>query len=473
MNTLATLRRARIGLLPFVVLPLALDFKGEGGGIWQYLITGVTFAAAIGYLLSHPSMPAKTRLWRLSILALLAPVAGGIVTWLAYDLPFDRFARVAIPSWLLLLGVLIGARACVKGSPQRMANLVYWGCLISSIFTVFAGFLVTGASASEIRFQILSPVLLCLEAVLLHMIFVRRSYKRHHVVLLVASISLQVLSVTRSSIIAAFLLFVIAMWLGAPTFKRTTCGQASISAWRLARSQPKAPIHPTVHCARSCAVAPSGMSGGGAHRLIRATGGGGITAGALGGVAQALSSSRSEHASSEVVGLMADLRDGLDDEAVLRCGDHRVAQLGRALQVAVACGLVFHGGAILGARRSYPRCSRTSTPFQAAPASASSSMPATISFSSRLIPLDPDVGAALADRDDPIQLLVRPARAHVHPAAELVNELADLQLATSGASAWQISKGVPKAGALKSAAQPSTWSLRGWPPTSWFRRGLR
>jgi hypothetical protein len=242
MNTLATLRRARIGLLPFVVLPLALDFKGEGGGIWQYLITGVTFAAAIGYLLSHPSMPAKTRLWRLSILALLAPVAGGIVTWLAYDLPFDRFARVAIPSWLLLLGVLIGARACVKGSPQRMANLVYWGCLISSIFTVFAGFLVTGASASEIRFQILSPVLLCLEAVLLHMIFVRRSYKRHHVVLLVASISLQVLSVTRSSIIAAFLLFVIAMWLGAPTFKSFICRATSARlrsaprAWR-ARTQ--------------------------------------------------------------------------------------------------------------------------------------------------------------------------------------------------------------------------------------------
>lgn len=212
--------RSAAGLLPFIVLPLALDFKGaEGGGFWQYLVTGVTFVAAAAYLLSNPSMPAKTRLWRLAVLALLAPVLGGLFTWLAFGTPLDRFVRVAIPSWLLLTGVLVAARICWKGGAQHLMGLLYLGCLASAVFTVFAGFIVTGASVSEVRFQILSPVLSSLQAILLHKILVRRSYKWSHVIWLVATATLQVLSTTRSAVLAFLILFAAAVWLGAPTFK--------------------------------------------------------------------------------------------------------------------------------------------------------------------------------------------------------------------------------------------------------------
>ena len=53
-------------------------------------------------------------------------------------------------------------------------------------------------------------------------------------------------------------------------------GQASISAVRLARSHPNAPIHSIVQAASACAVASEGRSPGDWHRLIKATGGGGI-----------------------------------------------------------------------------------------------------------------------------------------------------------------------------------------------------
>src|SRR3954469_3696971 len=95
--------------------------------------------------------------------------------------------------------------------------------------------------------------------------------------------------------------------------------------------------------ARSCAVAPSARSAGAGHRLASDTGGGSILAGASGQVTHPLHSSSSEAAIGQVLGVMAKLRDGGDDEAVTGFGLHDVAQFCGALQVPVAGRLFVDG----------------------------------------------------------------------------------------------------------------------------------
>jgi hypothetical protein len=212
-------RFSALSLMPLVVLPLSLDFKGEeGGGAWQFLITGATLLAAMLYVAANPSIRVRSGLGRFGVLAVLIPVFGGLCSFVVNDVPFERFIRVAAQVWLFALAVLIGIRVAVHGRAEALTRLMFIGCGISVIFAVVAGFLVTGESAAGIRYQIVSHVMLPFEAMLLHKIIVLRRYRWKHMLLLTTCISIQVLSVTRSSILGLLVLLAAALWLSSPKF---------------------------------------------------------------------------------------------------------------------------------------------------------------------------------------------------------------------------------------------------------------
>jgi hypothetical protein len=207
--------RVSATLLPLIALPLALDFKSgvQGGGLWQYLVTGLTFVAMALYLVANPTIRAKTPLWRFSTWAVALPIVGGLLTFAVNRVSYDLFIRVVIPLWLFAGGLLIGARAVVKGRAELLHRLLFIGCGMSVAFTLVAGFVVSGQSVEDIRYQINSAVLLTFEAMLLHRILIVQRHRYRFAALLVLCIAIQLLSVTRSAVLGLALLAVAALWL--------------------------------------------------------------------------------------------------------------------------------------------------------------------------------------------------------------------------------------------------------------------
>jgi hypothetical protein len=211
-------------LLALFILPLAFDFKGaEGGGITQIGLAALTIGMWARLFFANGRMIAPVgKLWRLAFLALLVTLAGSVVSFLISDALLGNYARVFMPWLLLAMGFSVALRKTFTGNIEQINSLMYVGCGLSVIFTVFIGFTQTGLGFEEIRYQILSPVLLSFEAILLHQLLVERQRTVGAVFALIGCLAVQLFSVTRSSLLGFALILLAALWLSSTSISRFT-----------------------------------------------------------------------------------------------------------------------------------------------------------------------------------------------------------------------------------------------------------
>jgi hypothetical protein len=79
-----------------------------------------------------------------------------------------------------------------------------------------------GGSIADVRYRIVSPVLLGFQGLLLHEIVVERKPSKVAMTFFVATLVIELLSVTRSLLAGTLLLFCLATWLAAPTVTHLT-----------------------------------------------------------------------------------------------------------------------------------------------------------------------------------------------------------------------------------------------------------
>ena len=153
---------------------------------------------------------------KLVTFGLLATIIGSAVTQAMQGNDFGNYLRVLLPFLLFLLGYFV---ACHPWSDVRLAQIekaLFWAMVISLVFS-FAYGVATGGGLDNVRFRIVSVTFLGLQAILLHEFVVARRHPRFALALFLATIVIELLSVTRSLLVGTALLFVLATWLSAPS----------------------------------------------------------------------------------------------------------------------------------------------------------------------------------------------------------------------------------------------------------------
>lgn len=201
------------------LLPMSLDFRSAevGGTVWQYVVTGLVAVGWILFFGNGKFLRPRGALWKACHWAIVLTILGSFVSVAVNGTPLGDYARVFISIALFGMAFFFGVRMAHTGRTTVMGQLIDFGCLTSIVFTLFAGLTVAGQSISEIRYQILSPVLLPFEAILLHKILVARIKRRRNTLLLAGCLALQLLSVTRSVLLAFAVLLAVALWISSPT----------------------------------------------------------------------------------------------------------------------------------------------------------------------------------------------------------------------------------------------------------------
>jgi hypothetical protein len=203
------------------LVPLALDFKGAedaSSHLAQILLVAPTVGAGCLLLLIAPRFERRSHLRKLITFGLLLTVFGSLVTQLMQGNDFGNYLRVLLPFVLFTLGYFV---ACHPWSDVRLAQIeraLFWAMVISMVFSFGYG-MSMGGGIENVRFHIVSVTFLGLQAILLHEFVVARRHPRFALVLFLVTVTIELLSVTRSLLVGTALLFALATWLSAPSLR--------------------------------------------------------------------------------------------------------------------------------------------------------------------------------------------------------------------------------------------------------------
>ncbi|VXC33118.1 conserved membrane hypothetical protein [Burkholderia sp. 8Y] len=202
------------------ILPLAFDFKGAetASKAIQILLTVPAIFAGGALLLIAPRFAQRSRLrtWVTSLFALT--IVGSIATQLIQGNDPGNYMRVILPFALMLLGYLVACRPWDSLRLEQMERAMYWSMIASLIFSFVYG-MATGGGLENVRFRIVSVTFLCLQGLLLHEFVIAKRMTKFTVLLFLATVVIELLSVTRSLLVGTVLLFAYATWLAAPSVK--------------------------------------------------------------------------------------------------------------------------------------------------------------------------------------------------------------------------------------------------------------
>lgn len=203
------------------LLPLALDFKGAedaGSHLTQILLVAPSVAAGLLLLLIAPRFEYRSHLRKVITVALLVTIFGSLFTQILQGNDGGNYLRVMLPFLLFMLGYFV---ACHPWSDVRLAQIekaLMWAMIVSLVFSFVYG-VATGGGLATLRFRIVSVTFLALQAILLHEFVVAKRYTRFALALFLATIVIELLSVTRSLLVGTALLFVLATWLSATSLR--------------------------------------------------------------------------------------------------------------------------------------------------------------------------------------------------------------------------------------------------------------
>ncbi|MGA7782855.1 MAG: hypothetical protein WCA85_34820 [Paraburkholderia sp.] len=203
------------------LVPLALDFKGSedaSSHLTQILLVAPCVGAGCLLLLIAPRFEHRSHMRKLVTFGMFATIVGSAFTQALQGNDFGNYLRVLLPFLLFFLGYFV---ACHPWSDVRLAQIekaLFWAMVISLAFS-FAYGVATGGGLDKVRFRIVSVTFLGLQAILLHEFVVARRHPRFALALFIATLVIELLSVTRSLLLGTALLFVLATWLSAPSLR--------------------------------------------------------------------------------------------------------------------------------------------------------------------------------------------------------------------------------------------------------------
>lgn len=216
------MRNQHAGLWIWIcVLPLAFDFKApdaQTSHAAQWLVVFPALGAAIALIMIGPRFAHPVPLRRFVACALLLSVGGSIVAQMLQGNDVGNYLRVLLPFLLFAVGFSV---ACRPWQPVRIAqieNAMWYANVLCLVFTFVFG-LAVGGSLHDVRYRIVSPTMLGLQAVLLHQFIVARRFSVTTVLVFLATLVVELLSVTRSLMVATALLALFATWIASPTLR--------------------------------------------------------------------------------------------------------------------------------------------------------------------------------------------------------------------------------------------------------------
>lgn len=180
-----------------------LDFRGEqpGGQAIQYVYAGIALTAAylvviLGGVAGKLASLRTATLW-FSIYALVASFSSYF-----YEIDLAIYLRVAAPFLLMLSAMLVVNVAIKYGlEAEWFYRMMIWAGFVSTVWTIRYALVERNIGLSEMRYQILSPAIPFLFAAGLSGILVSKTVKLLSLLALVLSLTLGVLSITRSLIL--------------------------------------------------------------------------------------------------------------------------------------------------------------------------------------------------------------------------------------------------------------------------------
>ena len=202
------------------LVPLAFDYKApdsQFGHGAQWLVVFPALAGATILAMIGPRFARASRLRTFVTRALVLSLVGSVVAQMLQHNPIGNYLRVMLPFLLFVLGYAAMCRPWHPVRIMQMQRALYYAIVLCLVFTFLFGLLAVGGPISDIRFRIVSPTMLALQAMLLHQFIVARRFKMTMVLVFLATLVVELLSVTRSLLLATVLLAMFAAWLASPS----------------------------------------------------------------------------------------------------------------------------------------------------------------------------------------------------------------------------------------------------------------
>jgi hypothetical protein len=203
-----------------LICPLALDYKAgldDSSHTIQIVMTVPVLAAGLILWLISPSFTRRSRLRSIITAGTITTVVGSIVAELMQGNDFGNYLRTLLPFGLFLLGYLAACRPWQGDRLEQFEKALFWSMTLSLVFTFAYGIATSGGPLDDVRYRIISATFLGIQGVLLHEFVVARRFTKFTLALFLATVLIELLSVTRSLLVGSVLLFIFATWLSAPS----------------------------------------------------------------------------------------------------------------------------------------------------------------------------------------------------------------------------------------------------------------
>jgi hypothetical protein len=203
-----------------LLCPLALDYKAgldDGNHVIQVVMMLPVLGAGLILWLIAPSFTRRSRFRSIITAATITTVVGSIVTQLMQGNDFGNYLRTLLPFGLFLLGYLAACRPWQADRLAQFEKALFWSMVISLVFSFVYGMATSGGPLDDVRYRIISVTFLGLQGVILHEFVVAKRITKVTLAILLGTILIELLSVTRSLLVGTVALFIFATWLSAPS----------------------------------------------------------------------------------------------------------------------------------------------------------------------------------------------------------------------------------------------------------------
>lgn len=216
MRRIATNPFARPWIALFV-FPLAMDYKAAAtsDSHWaQIALVVPVLIAGAALMLIGPRVRERSALRACVAASLILAVPASLLTEWLQENSIGQYVRVLLPFALFQLGFAVACRPWQAARLEQFEKTLFWANVVSLAFTCLYGLLVAG-SLAEVRYRIVSVTFLALQGVLLHEFVIAKRYTLLTLGIFMATVVIELLSVTRSLLVGTALLFALAVWMSA------------------------------------------------------------------------------------------------------------------------------------------------------------------------------------------------------------------------------------------------------------------
>ncbi|HTI19148.1 MAG TPA: hypothetical protein VL598_15970 [Trinickia sp.] len=203
------------------ICPLAMDYKAVNDAsshLAQVMLAVPTLLAGAILMLIAPRFTDRSSLRASVSLALALAVPASLITQFVQGNVLGQYLRVLLPFLLFYVGYMVACRPWQEARIEQFEKAIFWANVICLAFT-FAYGMAIGGPLSDVRYRIVSATFLGLQGVLLHEFVIAKRFTALTLGIFVATVVVELLSVTRSLLVGTALLFLLAVWMSAASMR--------------------------------------------------------------------------------------------------------------------------------------------------------------------------------------------------------------------------------------------------------------